>query len=138
MLKGNQRQLKENSEYPNKRRFVCKFFSNLKATQTLEGVKNQITKDYEASMECEEEVEVHVLEFKRKDLKQTNKKAFTVLVVPKDKSKTITDILKDKYPPTTEYSPNKLMCRPWGGTIPEEIGKFISNNDQGVDDNLMA
>jgi len=135
-LRGNQRTIDANLD-PTKRRFVCKLFSNLKPEQTLEGVKSCIETNYKAST-CTVDVEVHVKEFDRKDRKNTDKKAFIVLVVPKDKKETITDILKDKYPPSNEYSFNKLICRPWGGKIPEEIAQHISETKVDEGNNLMS
>ena len=94
--------------------------------QTAEGVKNCIAKNYSDSDETTE-VEVHVKQFVRKDVRKTGKTAFTVLVVPKNKSETITDILTAKYETNqgAAYAPNAIRCRQWGGTVPDELAKYI-------------
>ena len=138
-LKSNQKELEQGFD-PNKRRFVCKLFSNLKPEQTLEGVKSCVENHYKVDMSDDEEVEVHVKEFTRKNPRKTDRKAFIALVVPKDRSKRIKDILEEKYPMTGEFNPRKIVCRPWGNTIPEDLAKLISDGTQREDDgvDLMA
>ena len=130
-LKGIQRKVDENTDITKNRRFVAKLFSNLSPQQTAEGVKTCIEKNYEDSAEMTE-VEVHVKQFVRKDVRKTGKTAFTVLVVPKNKSETISDILTAKYETNqgAAYAPNAIRCRQWGGTVPEELAKYIPGHTE--------
>jgi len=122
--KGLQRELDKDGNFPDKRKFVAKFFSNLSPEQSDEGVKNQVLKDYNDS-DCNEEVEVHVLKFAGKTQRNNKKTAFTVLVVPKVKGQKIPDILQDKYETNEALKYDSIMCRNWGGTIPEDLQKYV-------------
>ena len=139
-LRGPQREI-DGTLNPNERRFVCKLFSNLSKEQSKEGVQTCIENLYKAKREenmNEDEVDVHVKEFSRKDPRNTGKKAFTLLVVPKDKNKRIKDFMEEKWPPSTEYSDNKIICRAWGGTIPEDLGQYIGDKRTDTGSNVMS
>ncbi len=124
-LKGIQRKIDPDPAQTGSRKFLKKFFSNLGPSQSVDGVKSHIERDFKDSDICNEEVEVHVEKYVGKTPYKNNKTAFIVVVVPKDPSKKIPDILLELYKPKPTFSFDDIRCRDWGGDLPGTLSEKV-------------